>query len=160
MSTKEDKLLRDQLVHAMRGDQSHITFEKAIEGLPADLRGRKAAGSPHTAWQLLEHLRIAQNDILDFSRNSDYKPMKWPDEYWPKSETPPDSHAWDNSVEVFEKDAAEMEELVRDANQDLFKVIPHGDGQTLLQEALTLAAHNSYHLGQLVFLKKALLGES
>jgi hypothetical protein len=156
MITKEDRLLRDQLIHALRGDQSQITFAKAIEDFPAELRGRKAEGAPHTAWQLLEHLRIAQNDILDFSRNADYQAMKWPDDYWPKSAAPPDAHAWDKSVKAFESELLEMEELVKDPNQDLFKVLAHGDGQTLLQEALTLATHNSYHLGQLIFLKKML----
>ena len=152
------KLIRDQLLHAMRGDQSHLDFHSAIKDFPADSRGHRPASAPHTAWQLLEHLRIAQWDILEFSRDPKHKSPKWPEGYWPTSEAPPNPHAWDTSVKAFENDLKQMEELVQDESQDLFKTIAQGDGQTLLQEALTLAAHNSYHLGQLVYLKKILLG--
>lgn len=158
MNSKETKLLRGQLLHALRGDQSHLEFAAAVKDFPPDLRGHKPSQAPHTAWQLLEHLRIAQSDILEFSRDPKHKSPEWPEGYWPKTEAPPNPHAWDASIKAFEKDAKQMADLVKDENQDLFKTIPHGDGQTLLQEALTLSAHNSYHLGQLVYLKKMLVG--
>jgi hypothetical protein len=158
MNSKETKLIRDQLCHAMRGDQSHLEFAAAIKDFPPESRGHKPANAPHTAWQLLEHLRIAQWDILEFSKDSKHKSPKWPEGYWPTTEAPPSSDAWDISVKAFESDLRQMEDLVQDESQDLFKTIEHGDGQTLLQEALTLADHNSYHLGQLVYLKKILLG--
>ena len=134
---------------------AHLTFDEAVKGFPIELRGAKPKGAPHTPWQLLEHLRIAQWDILDFSRNPQYREMKWPDDYWPETEAPPDA-AWDHSVEQFRRDLKAMEELVSDASVDLTARIPHGTGQTLLREALLVADHNSYHLGQLVFVRKVL----
>jgi hypothetical protein len=157
MNTDQDKALRQHLVAAMRGHEAHLDFDSAIEDFPEPLRGRKPAGAPHTAWQLLEHMRIAQWDILEFSRDAKHKSPKWPDEYWPKTDAPPDSKAWDESVRKFRHDAKEMEHLVQDSGSDLFGKIPHGSGQTLLREALLVASHNSYHLGQLVYLKKMLL---
>jgi hypothetical protein len=157
MDSKETKLLRDQLLHALRGDQSHLEFAGSLKDFPADLRGHKPAHAPHTAWQLLEHMRIAQWDILEFSRDPKHKSPKWPEGYWPATEVPPRPDAWELSVAAFENDAKQMADLVKDESRDLFKTIEHGDGQTLLQEVLTLAAHNSYHLGQLVYLKKMLL---
>lgn len=157
MSGKQIDILREQLLSALGGDQSHLDFASALKDFPADLRGHKPAGAPHTAWQLLEHLRIAQRDILDFSRNRKHQSPKWPEGYWPDEETPADAQAWDASVEAFKKDARTFARLIQGEDQDLFKPFAHGDGQNLLREALVLAAHNSYHLGQLVFLKKTLL---
>jgi hypothetical protein len=137
---------------------AHLSFDEAVKGFPIELRGAKPKGAPHTPWQLLEHLRIAQWDILDFSRNPAYQEMKWPDDYWPKTEAPPSVAAWDRSVEQFRRDLKAMEELVSDASVDLTARIPHGTGQTLLREALLVADHNSYHLGQLVFVRKMLEG--
>lgn len=144
------------LVDAMRGHQSHIDFDSVIEDFPMELRGSKPGGAPHTAWQLLEHMRLAQRDILDFSRDPNHKSPAWPEGYWPATEAPPDARAWDTSVRAFQKDARELSKLVQDLQEDLFKRFEHGDGQTLLREALLVATHNSYHLGQLVFLKKML----
>lgn len=152
MSNTELKTLREQLLHALRGDQSHLDFEAAVADFPAARAGDRPHNSPHSAWQLLEHLRIAQHDILEFSRNPKHVSPKWPDGYWPDSVAPPDDRAWESSVAAFQEEAAEMKALVDSG--DLFKPIEGGDGQTLLREALVLAAHNSYHLGQLVFLKK------
>jgi len=149
--------LRRQLVDAVRGHQAHIDFDSAVEDFPPEIRGVKPPGAPHTAWQLLEHLRIAQWDILEFSRNPHHKSPKWPGEYWPDTEAPPDPEAWLNSVKAFQRDAKEFNQLINDPAFDLFKPFEHGDGQTLLREALLVASHNSYHLGQLLFLKKALL---
>ncbi|HZQ51888.1 MAG TPA: DinB family protein [Bryobacteraceae bacterium] len=157
MSDRQHAFLRKQLVDAMQGHQAHIDFDSAIGDFPAELRGVKIPGAPHTAWQLLEHMRIAQWDILEFSRNPKHESPKWPEGYWPKTEAPPDAKAWDASVRAFQKDARALEDLVSDAKQDLFRPFEHGEGQTLLREALLIANHNSYHLGQLVYLKKALV---
>lgn len=151
-----DRILRDHLVKLLRGGSAHLGFDEAIEGLPADLRGTKHRELPHTAWQLLEHLRLAQWDILDFSRNPDYTAPKWPDDYWPETAAPPDDASWDRSVEQFRRDLKAMEDLVSDPKTDLYAKIPWGEGQTILREALLVADHNAYHLGQLVTLRQAL----
>ena len=124
------------------------------------MRGAKPQGAPHTAWQLLEHMRLAQEDILDFSRNPQYREKKFPDDYWPANEVPPGDDAWGKSILQFQKDLKEMQDLVADTKHDLLAKLPHGSGQTLLREALVLADHTSYHLGQLVFLRKILEGRS
>jgi len=158
MRNNESVTLRSQLVDALRGHQSHIEFDSAVEDFPVDDRGVKPAGAPHTAWQLLEHMRIAQHDILEFSRNAEHKSPEWPEGYWPPTEAPPNAKAWDASVRAFQNDARELNKLVQDLQQDLFEPFDHGDGQTLLREALLVATHNSYHLGQLMFVKKMLHG--
>ena len=150
--------LRKHVLNLLRMEGAHLTFDDAVAGLPAALRGLKPPGAPHTPWQLLEHLRIAQWDILDFSRNPAYQEMKFPDDYWPKTEAPPDAAAWDKSVEQFRRDLKAMEDLISDAGANLTAPIPHGQGQTLLREALLVADHNSYHLGQLVLVRKLLEG--
>jgi DinB superfamily len=152
--------LRKQLADAMSGRQAHVDFDAAVKDFPVESRGVKAAHAPHTAWQLLEHMRIAQHDILDFSRNPNYRELKWPDEYWPNTDAPPDPTAWDRSVASFRQEAQELVKLISDTKQDLFQPFAHGDGQTLLREALLIANHNSYHLGQLVYLKKMLIAQS
>ena len=157
MNQHQDQALREQLLHAIRGDESHIDFDSAVEGFPMHFAGVRLEGSPHTAWQLLEHMRIALSDILEFSRNPQHQSPKWPEGYWPKAEAPSDEQAWASSVDSFRRDTQALEALVSDPNQDLFKPIEGGTGQTLLREAIVAGSHNSYHLGQLVFLKKALL---
>ena len=147
------------LVDAIRGHQAHLDFDSAVEDLPVEYRGAKLAGAPHTAWQLLEHLRIAQHDILEFCRNPRHESPAWPEEYWPKVDAPPTKTAWDESVKSFQDDAKAFNALVQDLGLSLFEPFEHGDGQTLLREALLVATHNSYHLGQLVYLKKWLSGE-
>lgn len=117
------------------------------------MRGNKPKGAAHTAWQLLEHLRIAQNDILEFSRDPKYVSPKWPEGYWPKEIAPPTSEAWDDTIAAFEKDHQAFGKLISDPAQDLLAKFPHGDGQTLLREALLIIDHNSYHVGQLVMLR-------
>ena len=148
--------MRPLLLDAMSGGHAHVEFESAVKDFPPETRGMKPAGAPHTAWQLLEHMRIAQNDILEFSRNPKHKSPEWPEGYWPATDAPPDAKAWDHSIRSFQKDAREMRDWIEDEKQDLLKSFEHGQGQTLLREALLIANHNSYHLGQLVFLKKAL----
>jgi hypothetical protein len=157
---KDDELqaLREQLVSVARGTESHIDFDSVVRNFPPPIRGAKPEGAPHSAWELLEHMRIAQSDILEFSRNPEHKSPSWPEGYWPDTDTPSHEGAWDQSVRAFEKDAKEMEELIRTG--DLFARFPHGQGQTLLREAVVLGNHNSYHLGQLVSLKKMLTGKA
>ena len=152
----QDQTLRDHLVKLLRGGSAHLGFDKAIEGLAADLRGARAQDLPHTPWQLLEHLRMAQWDILDFSRNPQYAALKWPDDYWPETAAPPDDTAWDRSVEAFRRDLKAMQDLVADPKTDLFAKIPWGKDQTILREALLVADHNAYHVGQIVTLRQAL----
>jgi uncharacterized damage-inducible protein DinB len=152
----QDQSLREHLVNLLRGRGAHLDFDKAIEGLPADRRGARAQDLPHTPWQLLEHLRLAQWDILDFSRNPDYVELKWPDDYWPETAVPPDDEAWDRSVEACRRDLKAMEDLVSDPKTDLFAKIPWGKGHTILREALLVADHNAYHVGQMVTLRQAL----
>ncbi len=153
---KSDKELRAHLLYLLRGGGAHLSIEKALEGLSAELRGVKPAEAPHTPWQLLEHLRIAQWDILDFCGNSNYQALEFPAGYWPKTETPPSPAAWDASVKSFNADLKAMQNLVANPATGLFARIPHGDGQTILREALLVADHNAYHLGQLVLLRRLL----
>ena len=156
MKNDDSVQLRQQLVDAIRGHHAHLDFESAVDGFPVDLRGVKPAGAPHTAWQLLEHIRIAQHDILEFSRDAKHRSPKWPEGYWPSTEVPPDAAAWDKSVAAIRRDGLAFNALVQDVSNDLFKAFEHGDGQTLLREALLIASHNSYHLGQLVYLRRML----
>jgi len=153
------KSLRTHVLELLKGGNAHITPEKVLPDFPESLRGIKVAKFPHTAWQLLEHLRIAQWDILEFTRNADHKSPPWPKGYWPKTEVPPDRHAWKKSMDQFFADLKAMEQLVASPSTDLFANLPHGDGQTVLREALVLADHNSYHLGQIEAVRKALEGE-
>jgi hypothetical protein len=135
---------------------AHLTFQAAVDGFPAALRGAKPPGAPHSAWQLIEHMRLAQEDILDFSRNPAYQEKNFPDDYWPAGEAPPSEESWDASVRQFQSDLEEMQALLADRKHDLLAALPHGTGQTLLREVLLVADHNSYHLGQLMFLRKML----
>jgi hypothetical protein len=156
MKAEESVQLRKQLVDAIRGHQAHLEFDAAVKDFPADLRGVKPPGAPHTAWQLLEHIRLAQHDILEFSRNPKHKSPKWPEGYWPSTDAPPSAAAWDKSVAAVRRDGEAFNALVQDPENDLFKPFAHGEGQTLLREALLVASHNSYHLGQFVYLRKML----
>jgi hypothetical protein len=151
-----DAQLRQHLVKLLTGSEAHADFEAAVKDFPPDLRGKTPKGAEHSPWQLLEHLRIAQWDILDFSRNPEYKTLKWPDEYWPKSPAPPSDKAWNESIKAFRADLKAMCDLVSDPATDLYAKIPHGDGQTILREALLVADHNAYHVGQLVLVRRLL----
>ena len=151
-----DAALRQHLISLLTEGNAHVDFESAIADLPAALRGTRPHGVDHSPWELLEHLRLAQWDILDFSRNPEYQPREWPKEYWPESPAPADDAAWEKSVNTFRQDLKEICELVSDQSTDLFAKIPHGEGQTILREALLVADHNAYHLGQLVLVRKLL----
>ncbi len=147
--------LREHLVKLLRGGQAYDTFEEIASEWTPELRTRIPNGVEHSAWQILEHMRICLRDILDFSQNEEetYVERKWPDEYWPSTPGPADSNGWDQTVRAYLADREEMDALVRDPNRDLFSPFPWGDGQTLLREALLAADHASYHLGQLVTLR-------
>jgi hypothetical protein len=151
-----DAALREHLIALMTKGNAHATFDEAVKDMPVELRGKRPKGVDHSPWELLEHLRITQWDILDFSQNSNYKSLKWPDEYWPAQATPPDDKAWDKTVRAFRKDLKAMCELVSNEKTDLYAKIPHGDGQTILREALLVADHNAYHVGQLILVRKLL----
>jgi len=151
-----EQALRQHLDYLLGGGGAHLNFDKAVAGLSPEKRGVRAPNSPHTAWRLLEHLRIAQWDILEFSRSPKHVSPDWPAGYWPAGDAPPDAKAWDKSVAAFKADLAAMRALVNDPATDLFAKIPHGDGQTILREALLVADHNAYHLGQLVELRRAI----
>jgi hypothetical protein len=152
----QDHGLREHLVNLLKGGGAHVHFMDAIDGFPEAKRGAFMEGMRHTGWQLLEHVRIAQWDILEFSRNAKHVSPGFPEGYWPKTPVPPDDQAWDKTVKAFQHDLQEMIKLVKNPKTDLFAKIPHGDGQTILREALTLADHNAYHLGQLVDVRRAL----
>jgi hypothetical protein len=148
--------LREHLLELLNGGHAHATFEDAIEELPPNLYGAKPASFPHSPWMLLEHLRIAQRDILEFSRNKSHESPKWPEGYWPKSAEPPSTEAWQESVDQFESDLKAMRHLIKNPKTDLFAKIPWGDGQTILREALLVADHNAYHIAQLVDVRRLL----
>jgi len=156
MAANEPDVIRQHLLELLQGGHAHSTFEAAIAGLPADLRGAKPTGLPHTPWRLLEHMRIAQWDILRFSIDPAHVSPEFPSGYWPDGDAPPDPGAWDRSVESFRADLREMKDLVADPQADLFTPIPHGEGQTILREALLVADHNSYHIGQMIAVRRLL----
>jgi hypothetical protein len=156
IAMEKDAALRQHLLELLKGGSAHASFQDAIQDFPAEVRGKRPKGSPHSPWELLEHMRIAQWDILEFSRNPGYTSPKWPESYWPESPEPPDEKAWDRSVHAFCQELETMCALVADDETDLYGRIPHGDGQTVLREALLVADHNAYHLGQLVLLRRML----
>jgi hypothetical protein len=151
-----DKALREHLLDVLRGGGAHLDFEKAVADLPSGLRGVQPPGVHFTAWTLLEHMRIAQWDILEFSRNAKHVSPVFPEGYWPKTDAPPDDAAWEASISAFRADLKAMQKLVADPRAKLFAPIAHGDGQTLLREALLVADHKAYHCGQLVLLRRLL----
>jgi hypothetical protein len=155
-SDPRDKSLRDHLLYLLKDGGAHASFDTAMGDWPLQLAGVKVANFPHTAWMLLEHMRLAQWDILGFSRNSKHVSPAWPEGYWPASEMPPSEKAWKAGMSAFKKDLRTMERLVADRRVDLYARIPWGDGQTILREALLVADHNAYHLGQLVMLRKSI----
>ena len=155
----KDKALREHLLYLLKGDGAHANFEAAVKDIPANLQGKTPKGADHSPWQVLEHLRIAQWDILEFIRNPKHVSPDFPDGYWPSAEAPPNEKAWDESADAFRADLRAMEGLVNNRSTDLLAPIPHGHGKTVLREVLLLADHTSYHLGQLVLLRR-LLGAS
>ena len=155
---KTDKLLRDQLLELLSGGNAHLSFEDFIKDFPVQKCGQRIEGLPYTAWQMLEHMRIAQWDILEFSRDASHVSPKWPKGYWPDPDEAGSVDLWSETTNKFRNDLKEMQELVSDPANDLFAKIPHGTGQTLLREALLLADHNSNHLGALILMSRILKG--
>jgi hypothetical protein len=147
--------LREGLIDLLSGGDAHPNVEEAIADFPAALRGRRVPGAPHTAWRLLEHMRLAQWDILEFSRSPEHVPPSFPDGYWPEGDEPPEPGAWELALASFGEDLQAMRDLVVEA-PDLIAPFAHGDGQNLLREVLLVADHNAYHLGQLVQLRRVL----
>ena len=155
-ASRGGRALRRHLVDLLRGGNAHVEFDQAVGGLPAELRGAKPPALPYSVWRLHEHMRIAQWDILEFSRNPKHVSPEWTDGYWPQGDAPPDDAAWEQSVKMFRADLKAMQEMVTDPSTDLLARIPHGDGQTILREALLVADHNAYHLGQIVAVRRLL----
>jgi uncharacterized damage-inducible protein DinB len=151
-----DTAIRDLLAKALAWEDAHAGFDKAVDGIPAELRGKQPAGLPYSAWQLIEHLRITQHDILDFCRNPEYKEMNWPDDYWPSSSAPSSAAEWKKSIERYKTDRAALQEMAADTALDLDASIPHGSGQTYLRELVLVIDHSAYHIGQLVLVRRLL----
>ena len=156
MTKSDDQHLRQNLAYLLSGGGAHAKFDDVIKDLPQNLRGKKPANFPHSPWMILEHLRIAQWDILEFSRNKKYVSPKWPEGYWPRTEAPATAAAWTKSIQQFRRDLKAMQTIVENPKTDLFAKIPWGDGQTILREALLVADHNAYHLGQLLDVRRLL----
>ena len=150
------KQLREHVLYLLNGGGAHARFDDVVKDMPDEWRGAKPNGLPHTAWMLLDHLRLAQWDILEFCRTSKHTSPDWPKGYWPKTETPPSAAAWNRSIQQFRQDLKAMQDLVANPKTDLYARIPWGDGQTILREALLVADHNAYHLGQLVDVRRLL----
>ncbi len=145
-----DKALRQHVLKLLEGKGAHVDFDTAVKKASVAVRGKRPQGAAHSPWEILEHMRIAQWDILEFSRDAKHVSPEWPTGYWPKTAAPPNRTAWNKSVNAFRADHAAMCALVADESTDLYAPIPHGEGQTILREALLVADHNAYHLGTLV----------
>jgi DinB superfamily len=154
--SSKDQSLRDHILYVLRGEGAHISFEDLVADFPVEKCGERIEGLPYTAWQVLEHLRIAQWDILEFSRNGKHVSPKWPEGYWPKPQELGNEALWNETVEKFREDLKQMEAIAADPATDLFAKIPHGTGQTILREALLVADHNAYHLGALAVMSRLL----
>ena len=158
MDNDNGRTLRDHILYLLRGEGAHVTFDDLVADFPVALCGKRIEGLPYTAWQVLEHIRIAQWDILEFTRDSKHVSPKWPEGYWPRHDEPGTESVWKQTVEKIREDLKAMEGLVADPSIDVFAKIPHGNGQTILREALLVADHNSYHLGALAVMSRILRG--
>ena len=153
---KNDQSAREHLLYLLKGDGAHLEFNAAVKDLPHGLRGKKPKGATHTAWELLDHMRICQRDILDGLRDPKHVSPEFPAGYWPSEPSPANEKAWNKSAQSFREDQQELIELVSDSSRDLFAPLPNGDGQTIARKVLMAADHNAYHLGQLVLLRQLL----
>ncbi|RPD40712.1 DinB family protein [Chitinophaga barathri] len=151
---KEVPILIRNLKELLDGGHAHATFEQAVKGLPAKLQGQVPDGMPYSIWQLVEHIRITQLDILEFSRDPDYESPKWPEGYWPAERAPENAAAWEESIAQIARDRKTFTELLEAPEADLFTPFPHGTGQNLLREAMLIADHNSYHTGEIIVLRR------
>ena len=152
----DERALRAQLVKLLDFEEAHVGFDRAVKGIPARLRGKLPQGAEHSLWQLVEHLRIAQGDILEFCRSAQYKDKKWPDDYWPTPLGPRNAAAWTKAIAAYRRDRKALQHLAANTKIDLLAAIPHGAGQTYLREILLVADHNAYHIGQIVALRRRL----
>jgi len=152
----DDKLLREHLIDNLKNANAHVDLFSALKDFPEDLCGKKVRGFPHSAWQLLEHIRLALHDLLVFSTDPDYTALDWPKDYWPEEDAPKSAAAWKASIKALKADLEAFEKLIRNPESNLYAKIPWGDGQTLLREVLVAIDHNSYHVGQLVMLRQQL----
>ena len=150
----QHKILISELVKLLNGGSAHAGFDEALKGLPANLRGVKPDRLPYSIWQLVEHIRIAQWDMLEFSKHEKHKSPKWPDEYWVKETAPKDETAWQKSIRQINDDREEFIELL--SKENIYKAIPHGDGQSILREALQIADHNAYHIAEIIVIRRLL----
>jgi len=151
-----DSAFREHVSKLLAWGDAHADFDRAVRDLAPELRGRRPEGLPYSPWELLEHLRLAQHDILDFTVNPDYAELRWPEDYWPASPEPPSATAWDESVALVRADVAALQAIAADTRVDLLAKIPHGEGRTYLRELLLAADHNAYHIGQLVLVRRLL----
>ncbi|HEY4362483.1 MAG TPA: DinB family protein [Bryobacteraceae bacterium] len=156
MATKQDKALREHLLYLLNGGGAHTSFTKAVADLPVSLRGKRPKGASHSPWEVLEHMRLAQSDILEFSRDPTHISPQWPANYWPETQAPPSSTAWNKCVKAIHADLQAVCALIQDPATNLYAKIPHGDGQTILREALLIADHTAYHLGELALVRRLL----
>jgi uncharacterized damage-inducible protein DinB len=154
--TDGDTRIRTYLRDLLEWEAAHVTFDRALAGVPSPLRGVRPEGAEHSLWELLEHLRLAQLDILEFCRNGAYVEPSWPDDYWPATPAPPSARAWDRSIASYKRDRAALQALAADRAHDLLATIPHGTGQTYLRELLLVADHTAYHVGQVVIVRRML----
>ena len=151
-----DVALRELLSKQLAWEDAHASFDAAVAKIPVELRGKQPPGVPYSPWQIVEHLRRTQHDILDFCRNADYQELEWPDDYWPAAPEPPEPGAWDESIAQYREDRRAFQDLAVDPQVDLYARIPHGSGQTYLREIVLAADHASYHVGQLVLVRRLL----
>ncbi|WP_165247663.1 DinB family protein [Paludisphaera soli] len=151
-----DPVIRDVLARSLAWSEAHLNLDEAVGDLPEPLRGIRPERLPHSPWELLEHIRIVQRDILDFSLDGTYRERGWPQDYWPSSPAPPDAEAWDRSIAALIEDREKLQALVQDAKVELAAVVPHGSDQTYIREVLLVLDHTAYHVGQLVVVRKLL----
>ncbi len=151
-----DKAVRKHLLWLLRGGHAHVPFDRGVSGFPFKLQGKRPGRLPYSAWQLLEHIRLSLWDMLEFSRDRNHVSPKWPEGYWPKKPAPPSASAWARSVAAVRQDMRAMERLVASSRTDLYARIPWGTGQTVMLEALQIADHQAYHLGQLLVVRRLL----
>jgi hypothetical protein len=152
----DEKALRQQIARTLDWEEAHASFDSAVEGLPADLRGRAPNGLPYSPWQLVEHIRFTQADILEFCQDTRYKEKSWPKDYWPASASPPSANAWDECIAAVRRDRAALAALTTDPKTDLTARVPNGTEQTYLREVLLVADHTAYHVGELIVVRRLL----
>ena len=152
----DEKALRAQLVKLLDFNEAHVDFDRAVKGILPRLRGKRPEGAEHSLWQLVEHLRIAQADILEFCLTAKYQEKKWPDDYWPKALGPKNAAAWTKALASYRRDRKAFQRFTATTKLDLLETVPHGTGQTYLREILLVADHNAYHIGQIVALRRRL----